>query len=175
MGSQFAELQSDVEQLGTVSDFVNEFIDAVKAQPVFEGFSQQETAMLSKYMECYGVPRESVVLREGDEGDFLAILVTGKAMILKSYGSGDERFVRELNPGALIGEMSLVDGQRRFASCVTTEPSDFAVLSRDNLNAILADHPRLGNKFLLMLLKLSTSRLREATTTSLAGDVDVSL
>ena len=175
MGSQFAELQSDVEQLGTVSDFVNEFIEAVKAQPVFAGFSRQETAMLSEYMECYGVPRGSVVLREGDEGDFLAILVTGKAAIFKAYGTRDEQVVRGLNPGDLIGEMSLIDGQRRFASCVTSEPSDFAVLSRENLNAILADHPRLGNKFLLMLLKLSTSRLREATTSMLADNVDITL
>jgi len=175
MGSQFAELQSDVEPLGTVSDFVNEFIEAVKNQPVFEGFSRQETAMLSEYMECYGVPRDSVVLREGDEGDFLAILVTGKAVILKSRGKPDEKVVRRLLPGALFGEMSLIDGQKRFASCVTTEPSDFAVLSRDNLNAILADHPRLGNKFLLMLLKLSTSRLREATTVILPSLVDISL
>ncbi len=175
MGSQFAELQSDVEQLGTVSDFVNEFIDAVKTQPVFDGFSRQETAMLSQYMECYGVPRGSVVLREGDEGDFLAILVTGRAEVLKSYGSRNEKLIRQLEPGALIGEMSLVDGQRRFASCVTSEPSDFAVLSRDNLNGILADHPRLGNKFLLMLLKLATSRLREATTDLQYGSVDVAL
>ncbi len=175
MGSQFAELQSDVEQLGTVSDFVNEFIEAVRTQPVFEGFSRQETAMLSEYMECYGVPREAVVLREGDEGDFLAILVTGKALVLKSHGTPNERTVRTLTPGSLIGEMSLVDGQRRFASCLTTEPSDFAVLSRENLNAILADHPRLGNKLLLMLLKLSTSRLREATTSAHTGAIDVAL
>ena len=175
MGSQFAELQSDVEQLGTVSDFVNEFIEAVKTQPTFEGFSRQETAMLSEYMECYGVPRESVVLREGDEGDFLAILVTGKAHIIKAYGSPGETIIRTLEVGSLIGEMSLVDGQQRFASCVTTEPSDFAVLTRDNLNAILTDHPRLGNKFLLMLLKLSTYRLREATTVIQPGQVDVSL
>ncbi|MFM2276134.1 MAG: hypothetical protein RL211_2006 [Pseudomonadota bacterium] len=175
MGSQFAELQSDVEPLGTVSDFVNEFIDAVRNQPVFEGFSRQETTMLSEYMECYGVPRGSTVLREGDEGDFLAILVTGKAVIFKSHGRPDEKVVRKLSPGALFGEMSLIDGQKRFASCVTTEPSDFAVLSRDNLNAILADHPRLGNKFLLMLLKLSTSRLREATMVILPSLVDISL
>ena len=173
MGSQFAELQSDVEQLGAVSDFVNEFIEAVKTEPIFHEFSRQETAMLSEYMECYGVPRESEVLREGDEGDFLAILVTGKASVLKSKGTPQEHLVRKLLPGALIGEMSLIDGQRRFASCVTSEPSDFAVLSRDNLNAILADHPRLGNKFLLMLLKLTTLRLREATLAEQLSIVDV--
>jgi CRP/FNR family transcriptional regulator, cyclic AMP receptor protein len=168
MTSSFAELQPDVEPLGTVSDFVNEFIDAVEPRHWFDGFSRQETALFSEYLQCFGVPRESVVLREGDEGDFLAILVTGRAVILKTY-QGVQKTVHEVMPGELIGEMSLVDGQRRYATCITTEPSDFAVLTQDNFNALLADHPRLGNKFMLTLLKHNTARLREATSVMLPG------
>ena len=173
MTSHFADLMPDVEPLGPVSDFVNEFIDAVSPQPMFQGFSAQETALLSQYMECFGVPRDSTVLREGDEGDFLAILVTGKAVILKAY-DGVDKVVHELNTGEMFGEMSLIDGQKRFATCVTTEPSDFAVLTRERMDDMLADHPRLANKFLLMLLSLSTSRLRHATTYMLPGLMDES-
>jgi CRP-like cAMP-binding protein len=67
----------------------------------------------------------------------------------------------------MIGEMSLVDGQKRFASCMAVEPSDFAVLTHDNLHKLLADHPDLGNKFLLMLLGVTVGRLRQATLTML--------
>jgi CRP/FNR family transcriptional regulator, cyclic AMP receptor protein len=168
MRSNFAALQPDVEQLGSVRDFVNEFIEAVKTQRLLQGFSRQEVALLSEYLECFGVPRHSTVMREGDEGNFLAILVTGKAMILKSY-EGVDKMVQELKPGDLIGVMSFLDGQKRFTGCLTTEPSDFAVLTQDNLNAMLANHPRLGNKFLLMLLGLTNARLRHATTTMLSG------
>lgn len=171
MTSNFAELQPDIEPLGTVSDFVNEFIDAVEPQHLFDGFSRQETALLSEYLEVYGVPRQSVVLREGDAGDFLAFLVTGKAVILKTNGDV-EKVVHELLPGEMIGEMSLIDGAKRFATCMTTEPSDFAVLTYPKFNVLLADHPRLGNKFLLMLLKLSTARLRQMTQTLLPGMLD---
>ncbi len=168
MTSSFAELQPDLEPLGTVSDFVNEFIDAVKPQHLFDEFSSQETELLSNYLEVFGVPRQSTVLREGDEGDFLAFLVTGKAVILKKVDHVDT-VVREINPGEMIGEMSLIDGRRRIATCVTTEPSDFAVLSLQSLNALLSDHPRLGNKFLLMLLKLATSRLRQGSDPASSG------
>jgi CRP/FNR family cyclic AMP-dependent transcriptional regulator len=174
MPSNFAELQPDVEPLGAVSDFVNEFIEAVKLQPLLASFSRQEIALLSEYLECFGVPRQAAVLREGDEGDFLVILITGKAEIVKLH-EGVEKIVYELKPGDVIGEMSLVDGQKRFASCVTTEPSDFAVLTHDSLNSMLADHPRLGNKFLLMLLSLSTSRLRHATALMLPGLLDAAV
>lgn len=174
MTSNFAELQPDAESLGTVSGFVNEFIEAVEPRHMFDDFSRQETALLSEYLECFGVPRESTVVREGDEGDFLAILVTGRAVIVKKY-DGEDKVVHTLEPGEMIGEMSLVDGQRRFASCITTEPSDFGVMTRDSFNALLADHPRLGNKFLLMLLRLNTSRLRHTTVMMLPGILEDSV
>jgi CRP-like cAMP-binding protein len=163
MPSNFAELHSDAELLGAASAFVSEFIEAVQNQPEFNIFSEQETALLSEYLECFGVPRDSFVVSEGDEGDFLAILVTGKAVILKLH-EGKQKLVHELGTGEMIGEMSLIDGQPRFASCMTTEPSDFALMTNENLHALLADHPRLGNKFLMMLLNMSTQRLRNATS-----------
>ena len=174
MTSHFADLQPDVEPLGTVSDFVNEFIDAVEPQHMFDDFSRQETALFSEYLECFGVPRDSTVLREGDEGDFLAILVTGQAVILKNH-NGLQKVVHELNPGEMIGEMSLVDGKPRFATCVTVEPSDFAVLTHERFHQMLADHPRLANKLLLMLLRHSTSRLRQATSSMLPGLLDATV
>ena len=123
-----------------------------------------ELTLLAEYMDCFGVPRKSTVIHEGDVGDFLAILVTGEAQIVKLQNT-EEDVVGLIKPGELFAEMSMVDGLQRYASCVTTEPSDFAVLTRQKLNDMLADHPRLGNKFLLMLLDLSAARLRNALHT----------
>lgn len=161
MGSNFADLQPDVQPLGTASAFVDEFIDVLKKQPVMHHFGRPELTLLAEYMDCFGVPRNSTVINEGDDGDFLAILVTGEAHIVKLLDA-QESVVGVIKPGELFGEMSMIDGMERFASCVTSEPSDFAVLTRQKLNDMLADHPRLGNKFLLMLLDQSAARLRNA-------------
>jgi CRP-like cAMP-binding protein len=163
MGSNFADLQPDVQSLGTVRDFVEEFIEVLKKQPGMRHFSSQELTLLAEYMDCFGVPRNSTVIHEGDDSDFLTILITGEAQVIKHDGV-EETVARIISPGELVGEMSMLDGQSRYASCVTSEPSDFAVLTHQKLNDMLADHPRLGNKFLLMLLGLSTSRLRSALT-----------
>ncbi|MBK9439974.1 MAG: cyclic nucleotide-binding domain-containing protein [Comamonadaceae bacterium] len=171
MVSHFADLQPDVEPLGTVRDFVNEFIEAVASGTLLQGFSRQETVLLSEYLQCFGVPRQSTILREGDEGDFLAILITGQAVVTKQH-DGVDKVVYTVKPGDMIGEMSLIDGQKRFASCITTEPSDFAVLTADNFSAMLADHPRLANKLLLRLLNMTTARLRHATNRMLPGLID---
>jgi CRP-like cAMP-binding protein len=164
MPSSFAELEPNVEPLGTISDFIDEFVEVVQTEPLFVGFSREQTAILAGYLDCYGVPSKSVVVREGDEGDFLAILVTGSARIVKTFKDSEE-IICELKPGDMIGEMSLVDGQRRFASCITVDPCDFAVLTNENLHKLLAEHHVLGNKFLLMLLSVTVDRLRQSTLT----------
>jgi len=162
MSSNFADLEPNVEPLGPASDFIDEFVEVVQPVPLFAGFSREQTSILAAYLDCYGVPSQSVVVREGDEGDFLAILVTGRAVIVKNFNENEE-LICELSPGDMIGEMSLIDGQRRFASCITLDPCDFAVLTNENLHKLLAEHHVLGNKFLLMLLSVTVDRLRQAT------------
>lgn len=171
MISHFAELEPDIQSLGPVKGFVNEFIDAVHAGALLQGFSRQETVQLSEYLQCYGVPRHTTVIREGDVGDFMVILITGEAVVTKRHGQVD-KVVYTIKPGDMVGEMSLVDGQKRFASCVTTEPSDFAVMNIECFHTMLADHPRLSNKLLLRLLHMTTARLRHATQQMLPGLVD---
>lgn len=154
----------DLEELGGARDYVEEIQEILKTQSIFEGFSAQESALLCDYMECYGAPSRSAVLREGDRGDFLIVILTGRINVVKSYAPGDDKVIAQVGPGDFLGEMALFDDRPRFASCLTTEPTDFAVLTRDALNDILIDHPRLGNKLLLTLLQRMTERLRDAVT-----------
>ena len=114
-------------------------------------------------MVCYAAPRGSVLMSEGQGGDFLVVLLTGEVAVSKSGDDGNARLVATVGPGAALGEMSMIDSQPRFATCTATQPIDFAVLSRKALNDILVSLPRLGNKFLLLLLQLMAKRLREAS------------
>src|SRR5450830_1836746 len=171
MNSHFAEFEPDLEPLGAVSDYVNEFIEAVEGGTLLQGFSRQETKLLTQYLECFGVPRNTTVLREGDDSDFLAVLVTGKAVITKRLDKA-EKVIFDVIPGDLIGVMSMIDGTKRFDSCTTLEPSDFAVMSTENFRALLADQPRLSNKFLLSLITQSNQRLRGTIDCILPGQDD---
>ncbi|MCX8133715.1 MAG: hypothetical protein N3D18_07105, partial [Roseococcus sp.] len=61
----------------------------------------------------------------------------------------------------ILGEMSLIDGEHRFATCTAITPTRFAALCRIDLNEIIALHPRLANKFLFQLLHIIVGRLRD--------------
>jgi hypothetical protein len=56
MPSSFAELEPNIEPLGSVSGFVDEFVEVVRPKPLFAGFSREQTAILAGYLDCYGVP-----------------------------------------------------------------------------------------------------------------------
>jgi CRP-like cAMP-binding protein len=60
--------------------------------------------------------------------------------------------------------MSLIDGEPRFASCVTASPTVFAVLDRDALIRVVSEEPKIGVKILMELLMLLNQRLRSVSS-----------
>ena len=154
---------SQLQALGSAAEFADEIRPILASLALFEGCSESESAVLLDYLQCFGAGSGATVLQEGDTGDFLIMVLTGRIDVLKA-DAGATKIVAHIGPGGILGEMSLIDGQHRFATCVTREPTDFAVLTRQALNDILVDHPRLGNKLLLILLQIMVVRLREATT-----------
>jgi len=152
-----------LQNLGSASLYFDEIIGVIEHVKLFESFSNEEIEALCRYMTCYAAPTGFRLLTEGDEGDYLLLILTGKIAIFKQTISGVNCPIAVAEPGMTLGEMSLIDGEPRFASCDTMTPADFAVLSRASLNAIFVQMPRLGNKLLLVLLQLMTTRLRDTS------------
>ncbi len=152
-----------LEHLGSASDFADDINGLFSKPSLFENFSREECEVWCQYMACYGAPSNTTILQEGESGDYLLIVLTGSVNVIKHWKDDEYKIIARVRPGEFLGEMSLIDGQKRSATCETAEPTDFAVFTQTALNEILVDHPRLGNKLLLLLLQLNTVRLREAT------------
>jgi CRP-like cAMP-binding protein len=78
-------------------------------------------------------------------------------------GVNESMVVNIIGPGHLIGEMGLLDGAPRSATCTASTDIAAAVLSRTGLMRLLKDHPRVGSKLLLAISKRLADRLRETT------------
>ena len=66
-------------------------------------------------------PKNTVLINEGDHGDTLFIMVSGRVRVYSSNAQGREFVIDFHGPGEYVGEMSL-DGSPRSASVITTEP-----------------------------------------------------
>lgn len=153
-----------LDDLGGACAFLDEIREVFTALPLFVGFTPEDHSVLCEYLGCYAAASNTMVLNEGSPGDFLIIILTGSVSVLKRDVHGKQQTLTRVGPGGFIGELSLVDGSRRFASCLTNEPTDLAVFTRTELARLMNERPQLGNKVLLLLLQLVASRLREATT-----------
>jgi CRP-like cAMP-binding protein len=68
-----------------------------------------------------------------------------------------------MGPGGLIGEMGILDGAPRSATCTATTDVTVAVLSRDDLKRLMELNPRVAARFLMAISTRMAERLRETT------------
>lgn len=148
------------ESLGDASAYVDRILEILERIRLFEDFERDEIEKLARYMRCYRAAAGVEIIREGDAGDFMVLLIEGEIEIVKRDARGLPQRMGVDGPGKTLGEMSLIDGEPRFASCVTLAPSLFAVLDRAALIRVVADESKLGVKLLMELLMLLNQRLR---------------
>ncbi|HMA32629.1 MAG TPA: cyclic nucleotide-binding domain-containing protein, partial [Casimicrobiaceae bacterium] len=71
-------------------------------------------------------PKNTILINEGDLGDALYIVLSGRVKVFASNEAGREFVIDFHGPGEYVGEMSL-DGAPRSASVMTVEPTTCAV------------------------------------------------
>ena len=149
--------------VGRAADFAEEIHLLMARTPLFSGLDIEETRKLGDFMYVYEAPPGVTVINEGEPGDFMMLLMDGMIDVLRRNRYNYPSRIAVAHAGHALGEMSMFDGEPRFASCVTLENCRLAVLSREALMMVLADEPKLGNKILLKLVQLLSDRLRQTS------------
>lgn len=103
----------------------------------------------------------TVLIEEGDLGDTLYIILSGRLRVYSSGERGREITYGTYGPGEYLGEMSL-DGGPRSASVETLSSSTCAIVSRQSLLQHIAEHPTFAFELLAKVIR----RARDATLTA---------
>jgi len=103
-------------------------------------------------------PANTILIHEGDSGDSLFILLSGRVKIYSAGESGKEVVISTHGPGEYFGEMAL-DGGVRSTSVMTLEPSTCSVVSGANLREFIEAHPDFAKHLIRKLIW----RVRQAT------------
>ena len=155
--------------LGDASSFVDRILEIIEHIRLFEDFEREEIRKLAAGLRCYRAPAGAALIREGDSGDFMVFLLDGQCEIVKNDPTGLPQRIGLAGPGKILGEMSMIDGEPRFASCIALGDTLFAMIDRDDLSRIIADDPRFGIKILLELVLLLSQRLRATSSRLVRG------
>lgn len=102
--------------------------------------------------------KKSILITEGDEGNSLYLILSGRVKVYASDASGKELVMAICEAGDILGEMGL-DGGPRSASVVAMEPTRCAVIPLSQFKVRLRENPDLA----MELIKLLIQRGRRAT------------
>jgi len=160
-----------LEFLGDATKFAEQIRDLIPKCRLLENFSPPEVLLLAHFMDVYRAEPGVEIIREGDGGDFMLMLIEGKVEVHKRDRWNTPQLLAVVEVGRTLGEMSMIDGEARFATCIAVEPTLIAVLDRENLARIIVEQPLLGAKILMELVLMLSQRLR-TTGQRLLGLID---
>ena len=170
MGERPQQL-AHLEFMGDALRFANQIHALIPKCALLENFSPEEVRLLAHFMDAYRAEPGMEIIHEGDGGDFLLMIIEGKVEVQKRDRWNTPQLIAAVEAGRTLGEMSMIDGEPRFATCVATQPTLFAVLHRESLARIIVEQPMLGAKILMELVLMLSQRLR-ATGERLLGLMD---
>ena len=160
---QNALLQT-LEHLGEGTALAQQIFDMIGHSKFFADFTREDVQRLTAFMQIYRAEATQMMIREGDIDDYMLLIIQGRVEIVKIDSHGNLQPMTTVGPGATLGEMSMIDGEPRFATCMALEPTTFAVLSRDSMVQIILEEPGLGAKVLVKLVTLLSQRLRQTSS-----------
>lgn len=115
--------------------------------------------------------RGALIIQEGDRGDTLFIVRSGRLRAFVADAGGKELTLGLYGPGEYVGEMSL-DGGPRSASVEAAEPTVCAVITRDQLLAYIAEQPGFALELMARLIRrarLATENARSVALIDVYG------
>jgi CRP/FNR family transcriptional regulator, cyclic AMP receptor protein len=138
--------------------------DASKS-PLLWGLPEHLSRDLFKDATPIHLRPDEVLFHAGDAGDGCYRVDNGLLKVTMLSPSGSERILVFLGSGAVVGELSMIDGLPRSASVVAVRPAALSFLSRSAFKTFAKQHPELY-EYLVMLL---SARLRETDAVIAAG------
>lgn len=124
-----------------------------------------EARVVVRYMHPQQIAEGTVFIREGDDDTgFMVLVLDGEVTVESIVVSRISPItVTVLGPGSMHGDVGLIDGLPRSASCTASTDLSCAVLDRDGVLQLLKDEPVICAKLMIAIAMRIGERLRDNT------------
>jgi CRP-like cAMP-binding protein len=146
-----------------MNDHVDEAV--IRKAPIFSGLDASAADALRASMNLVKLRKGQSLFKEGDDGDHLFVVSSGKVKLGTKSIDGRENLLMILGPGDMFGELSLFDSGPRTATATAVTDSKLLALGQDKVIPWVKEHPEVS----LQLLARLASRLRR--TNEVVGDL----
>lgn len=138
---------------------MTDHLTLLRGIPLFADLPESQLLEISGLGQTRHFAPKRPVVRQGDSGGDLFVIISGHAKVVTSDADGRDTALNIMGPGEVFGEVSLLDGAPRSATIVPLEPCAMLVIQQARFKHFLAVHPEVAFKLLAVL----AGRLRRLT------------
>lgn len=131
---------------------------ALKQVPLFSHLSLEQLEAVRQITREVEYLANEVIVKEGEPGGELYLLIEGEVRIFKNYDTPQVRPLGTMCAVSYFGEMAALDDEPRSATVVATEPSRMLCLDGENLKDLICQMPEIS----LEIMRVLTARVRSA-------------
>ena len=132
--------------------------------PFFSSLDAGAIAELASQMRLRKVRRGDRIFNQGDPGDSLFLVASGRIKIFIEDAEGEQLTILFCGPGNCFGEMALLDGKARSATAEALEQTEVWVVTRRSFLDLVRNSPEIsieGIVFLCSKLRTNLARMEE--------------
>lgn len=134
----------------------------LRSIPLFAALTEQELAKIAALAQVREYAARATVVNQGDAALALFAIVRGRLKVVSCGPDGRDTVLGIMSDGEVFGEVALIDGGTRSATCTTVEPSELLVIDRAPFFELLEASPAIAVK----LLHVLAGRLRRLSQRS---------
>jgi CRP/FNR family transcriptional regulator, cyclic AMP receptor protein len=150
-------------------------VDEILARAgIFQGVEPRALSALLTQLRPVDFPRGHTIFAEGEPGDRLYIISSGKVKIVRRSADGRENLLTIMGPPDMFGELSVFDPGPRTSSVITITDVRAVWMDRDALHAWITERPQIAEQLLRVLarrLRRTNNDLADLILTDVAGRV----
>jgi CRP/FNR family cyclic AMP-dependent transcriptional regulator len=143
-----------------------------------QGVEPGAVAALTEYLHPVDFPRRHTVFAEGQPGDRLYIIISGKVKLGRRSSDGRQNILAVMGPSDMFGELSVFDPGPRTSSATTITKVRAVSMDRDALKAWIAERPEIAEQLLRVLarrLRRTNDNIADLIFTDVPGRVAAQL
>jgi CRP/FNR family transcriptional regulator, cyclic AMP receptor protein len=159
-----SRLPADRQAVVDGSSSAHEAARLLRAPTALMQLSEAEALAVVGFMRPKRFKSGTTIIRQGETADtgYMVLVLDGEITVETLIARRvNPVTVTVLGPGSLIGEMALVDGAARSASCTASTDVVCAVLTREALEALITEQPATAAKLMTAVAQRLAERLRD--------------
>ena len=124
----------------------DEKLELLHTIPLFARLDRHHIERLGALTEEVDVPAGKVLIRQGDTGDDLMVIVWGQVGVERNG-----KRINQLGAGDFFGEIALLERGPRTATCTAEAPTRLLVVNHRDFHALMEEFPAVAAEVLLTL------------------------